>query len=536
MSTWQIDELGSIGCRWRDRSRPARLAVVFVHGFQGDELATWTYKPKRWRRWFRRKDPVSVFDLLMRDDRLLEDRESLPCDLYSLRHRGGIGSPADIDDAANGLRTLIDSYIVDLPVVLVAHSFGGLACRRTVLDALEYSPQEFRILGLLMFGTPNNGTEIARAAKALGSGAGADMEPFNDALARLNREWAEHVVNGGDPDVAPHERAPVLCRFVVGSQDKVVPPNSAATLASFAELKELPCGHLALVKARDRNDPVYVLIADFLYRAEEASRRGAGERALLELTYRLRQATLAGRWVRQEEERVQLDLIPGDPHWLQCQVRNRRQGGLAQRRFHVCVYLSGQRPERKIDFNWEVGRGNMSEQEYGALTHQLQVDPTQFFSVQRLFVRQGEAEETYAALDPIVEPGWVLMPFEAEKIHEGRPYDLLELEFTTRVDRRQGWYFYYLPRTVGERLEVTFVAPFKAQPILGLGSGSELEEPVRSGNHFVHRISAARPLPVGRTVIWVYPEARPEVSAPPQRDEGPPGAATITRGDGDGES
>ncbi len=510
MNDWQ--ELGNSGRCLPHPSPPARLAAVFVHGFQGDELETWTYQAKRFG-FLPRGKPVVLFDLLE------NDRKLPACDFYSLRHRGGITSPTDIDLAAGALETLIRTYIPEeQPVALIAHSFGGLACRQAILNLLEDPRQRFHIAGLMMFGTPNNGTEIARAAKALGSAAAADMTPFNDALAELNREWAERIVNGGDPDSDPAQRAQLLCRYVVGSEDKVVKPSSAATLASFAELEVLSCGHVALVKPWNRDHPAYKLIAGFLRQVEEASARSTGERALRELTTRLRRVSLgqrrelgddrrpglAGRWVRREEERIRLD-EGEESSWLECRVRNRRWGGLAQRRFEICVFLTGQQPELEIDFSWEIGRGNLGEREFADLGQRV----SGLFDVGKLTVTQGGKEVEYRPCEPIVEAGWTLMAFEAASaIEEERPYELLELEFATVVDRGQGWYIYQLDRTVAERLELVFEAPFKVQYIDFLGGGAKFEGPTPSGSHYLHRASVDRALPIGRGVVWVYPREK----------------------------
>ena len=505
MVGWEKKELGRFGRSWRNIERPARLAVVFVHGFQGDDLETWTYTSKSWFGFGSKKERVELFDLLTTDKAL---EEALPCDYYSLSHRGSMASPADISDTAHGLKTFIKTYVAkDLPVVLIAHSFGGLVCRQAILYMLENGEEDFRIAGLMMFGTPNNGTEMARAAKLLGSsGAATDMAPFNKALAELNRDWAARVTNGGDPDAPPGHRASLLCRFVVGDQDKIVPRASAGTLASFADLEYLPYGHIEMVKPRNRDDPSYRLISSFLLEAEQASVRRTGESVVSHLTHRLRQATLNGRWVREEEEHIHLDTTD-DPNWLSCEVCNIRRGGLAQRRFHICIFLTDQRPgDQKIDFNWELRRGNLTEQEFVDLSSLLRDDPTKLFRVDTLTVHQGGAEVKYVAREPLAQRGWVIFRFEASQpIAEERPYDDLTLKFTTRVDRRQGWYHYGVGRTVAERLKVTFVAPFQAPHINTLMRGADFRPPTFDGKHYIHKVTVDKPLPLGRGVIWIYP-------------------------------
>ena len=523
MSDWdEKRKLDGAGYSWRRKKRTPHLAAVFVHGFEGDALGTWTYPPAATlrelvdpRNWFGSRESVELFKLLIEDAEL---EAELACDYYSFAHNAGFTSKSAIGNTAGDLLTFIESYVAPnrVPVVLIAHSFGGLVCRQAILDLLKKSREAFPVAGLMMLGTPNNGTEIAHLARKLGSGSGADMTPLNDELADLNKGWAASIL-GADPDVPPGHRASLLCRFVVGIEDRIVPESSAGNLARFADLKYVGCGHQKLVKPSGYNDRSYLLIRNFLRDAKEAMIRRTGERAARYITHRIREATLTGRWVREEEAEIVLKTT-GDPHWLRCRVRNVRRGGLTQRRFNLCIYLAGQRPAtEKIDFGWGLGQGNLTKQQYAALGGRLTEEPTRLLEVEELTVRQGDTAVEYTALEPRVGHGWALLPFETpQPILEDRPYDELVVTFTTRVNRGHDWYHWELERTVAERLTLVFVAPFEAKHINTLARAARFTPPTPSGDGYIHRVTAEQPLPLGRSVTWVFPRVR--ASTPPTEE------------------
>ncbi len=63
-----MKDLGDAGARSWPPCESARLNVVFVHGFQGDHLATWTYKTKaKGLRFWEKLKLVQLFDLLAKD-------------------------------------------------------------------------------------------------------------------------------------------------------------------------------------------------------------------------------------------------------------------------------------------------------------------------------------------------------------------------------------------------------------------------------------------------------------------------------------
>ena len=433
---WLVKDHGTAGKSWIHPGA-ARLNVVFVHGFQGDHLATWTFSKREGLLPFvGLKESASLFDLLR------DDGDLIPCNYFSVGHRARIRTQEDLESAGGLVVTFLRDYVPSpetrAPIVLIAHSFGGLACRVAILSLLRDLGDDLPIVGLMMMGTPNTGTEIARAASALGAAAGDDMRPFDLKLAELNRRWSESVVNGGDPNLDPAQRASLLCWSVVGTVDDVVPRASAAALASFSTIEYVPKGHIDLVKARNRDDATYAVIARFIRKAEAASRQRDGERAIAKLTYGLRRASLAGRWVVDEEERIRLE-SEGDPSRLRCTVSNVRMGGLASRSFNVGVWLTGYRPAGTIDYEWEIGQGILTKQNYARFTGAGGSGFDQYFSVTALSVRQNGRNGDFTAKGSTKDAASTVLHFEApEWFREDEPVESLSLSFTAIVDRARG--------------------------------------------------------------------------------------------------
>ena len=189
-------------------------------------------------------------------------------------------------------------------------------------------------------------------------------------------------------------------------------------------------------------------------------------------------------------------------------MRNVRRGGLARSRFTVAVWISNHRPDATIDLDWEFGRGVLSEQEFARLTASAEEDLDQYCSIAKLCLSQGSVQGDFRRLPLESGPGWFLLHFEApEGTAEGEPYDRLEIEISSFVDRRQGWFYYGLPRTVSDRLAVSFRAPFEYGVVPRLGRGSTFSGPTLIGKDYLTEVKAEGPVPMGRTIVWIYGQA-----------------------------
>lgn len=511
--------LGDAGYALEPAPADAFLNVVFVHGFKGNALDTWTWRPSApiWSFWRARPEGVLLPVLLSR-------HSAVPCRYYTVAHSAGIRSPTDIERAAGVLSTFIKTAVLPrarLPVVLVAHSFGGLACREAILGQLEHE-EDPCVIGLLMLGTPNAGTEIARMPEWLGSGSGRDMAPFNDRLARLNREWARRVVNGGHPDESPAQRAPIECWAAVGTEDRVVTGASASTLASFADVYTLNKGHVQLPKASGPGDLTYSLVERFIQVCRGYSQERSREWAARTLAHRLRSATRRMPLVRRET--VQIGLRASDlPHVHACRVVEQREGGMLGQRTTLCLACSGLAPEIDIEFEWEIGQGAMQRADFDRMVARGQSLIDDYFRVRALSVSQGGREGDLVRVGHEAGEGWHARHYRApDWFDHTRPYDVLRLEADTYTDTRQGWMHYSTRRTVTERLELSFAAPFPFSAVARLGRGSRLGQPTPAGDVLVSRARVEGPVSVGRQMVWIYHDPTSAPAPPTVQPATPP--------------
>jgi pimeloyl-ACP methyl ester carboxylesterase len=273
--------------------------LLFVHGFSLD-LTSWHYQ---WTG--------------------LSDR--FRCVLFDLRWHGQSGRPptGDVSLAAFGhdVGSVLDEVAPDRPVVLVAHSMGGMA----TLALAESRPELFgpRIAGVVLLGTaasdllrgvigsarelvrPRLGTMTQAAARvnrirqALLAG-GADMGHVVARLTQFGPDPPAHVVDhivglasrsqsglwtdglAGMMELdlrhAIH-RVKVPTLVTVGDRDHITPPSLSVALAS-----ELPdgrlelierAGHMAMLERHEEfNDLVATFASEVLVEGNRVSRQG----------------------------------------------------------------------------------------------------------------------------------------------------------------------------------------------------------------------------------------------------------------------
>jgi len=122
-------------------------ALLFVHGFLGDALTTWTAK-----------DASESFPSLLATDATLSDY-----DIFLFQYVTKDFHPPQIANIADQLRFAIDQHILSKRLVLIGHSMGGLVCMHYILKLLEQSdPRAQFIAGLLLYGSPMTGVEMGQ--------------------------------------------------------------------------------------------------------------------------------------------------------------------------------------------------------------------------------------------------------------------------------------------------------------------------------------------------------------------------------------
>lgn len=201
-----------------------RVAVVFVHGFGGDERETWDTFAKA----------------------VCADPRVADWDVHSF----GYATHLRVDlrriwRADPGLRPIAKALVTAMTrttpfnqyerLVLVAHSMGGLVVQRAVLDS---EPLRYLTDLVVLFGTPSGGLRganwVARLKPQL-----RDMSQNGQFIKTLRRDWND-LWAAGDPGF----------RFwtVAGSEDEFVPRSSS--LDPFLEEQQaiVPGNHLQIVR------------------------------------------------------------------------------------------------------------------------------------------------------------------------------------------------------------------------------------------------------------------------------------------------
>jgi pimeloyl-ACP methyl ester carboxylesterase len=500
-------QLGESGVAWVDAAARNRLAAVFVHGWGGDCEQTWTWRPPRLQRLISRRS-VLLFDLLIHE-------KGLAWDYYSVRHDAKALSLVEIDAVAGLVRQFVESYVRYPAVVFVAHSLGGLAARQAALDLLELQGNaRFPIVGLLLLGTPNSGTQLARYWRLALSVSAREMQPLGERLTQINQRWTTRMINGGDPRLSLENRANLLCWNAVGQKDRVVPKSSASSLSFLGDIKTLPGGHRSLPKVSAVTDLAFVLLKDFLAAAAAAAAEKPIHRAAEVLADELRRSSLNAAWTQTEEEHITL-WDAGDAGHFQCRIHSQRRGGVAQRTLEVCLRLQAlAAPPRNFAFEYSIGQGLLDGKEFGDFARGLASDAvvTQHLVIEEFYVVQNGIQHDYAPDgEPQRGPGWVVLSFScAGDLREGESYERFELKVRTLVPKGIGWYSYESTRTVLEHLVVSMDAPFSlvCRPRLGEGT----DTPRTIGN--LSEVSAKGPVPRGSEVDWIFVENEKSDSHP----------------------
>lgn len=226
----------------RDRL-DAKRAIVFLHGFSGNEEDTW-----------------GKFPLLLGVEDALRD-----WDIYSLGYntsllpdiRGIWSSDPDLPTLAKHLQTRINldplGRYEDL--AFIAHSMGGLVMQKAIVedDALTA-----RIRFLLLMGTPSAGLNKAKSG-FFWKRSIKNMSSNSAFIKGLRRQWNERF----------EKRYPFQFTVVAGDKDQFVPPDSS--LGPFdASLQRVILGdHLSMVKPDDRKAESFKLVMAILAHESE---------------------------------------------------------------------------------------------------------------------------------------------------------------------------------------------------------------------------------------------------------------------------
>lgn len=231
-----------------------QAAIVFVHGFGGGASDTWGMFPE----FIRNRAELAGWDVLS-----LGYSTNLRVDLVGLW-----SADPDIRRIAGLLAT--HAKLGELKdygaLAFVAHSMGGLAVQRALLDDAELRG---RVRHVLCYGTPSGGLVKAWLGR-LFKPQMRDMWTDSAFITGLRAEWTGQFAANGS------KRHPFHLTLIAGERDEFVPPRSSQEPFGAADFPDVakhvvPGNHIEMVKPeRADNLSVAVLANTLIGRAAPA--------------------------------------------------------------------------------------------------------------------------------------------------------------------------------------------------------------------------------------------------------------------------
>jgi pimeloyl-ACP methyl ester carboxylesterase len=235
LSKYKVDDFtGRVDIDIHVKSKPKNRAIIFVHGWTGDQ--------DTFGRW-----PAFFWD----EFRCANEVFKYPSGLMS-------HSPSTVY-VADALANRIRNKFADSRLALIAHSLGGLVVRRCIVSAQEQDDRlDFDVRNISFVASPHDGSVLAKAASRIpfiSSEQVQELTNSNALLFDLNKRWATWV----------RHYVPKTCRLqsLFGTADKIVGGvNAIGTSEDVIPI--LGKDHTNIVKPADPSDDVALTVRRFL--------------------------------------------------------------------------------------------------------------------------------------------------------------------------------------------------------------------------------------------------------------------------------
>lgn len=203
--------------------------LLLVHGFSGNSSETFGVTP----------------------DMLVNNEDFDGWDVFSIGYSSDIfpsigkglwSVNPNISKIASYLNTLLENQFGDYKrIAFVAHSMGGLAVQRAILDAEENVRQ--KISHVLFFGTPSAGLKKAGWVKFWNTQL-KDLDANSDFVKKLRQEWSEFFKNG----------MAFKLKTIAGSKDEFVPVGSSLDPFDKKYQGVIEGNHISMIKPINMDD------------------------------------------------------------------------------------------------------------------------------------------------------------------------------------------------------------------------------------------------------------------------------------------
>ena len=232
------------GVIWSHENRQNKDVVLLVHGWNGDKINTWS----------------QLIRLFLTDESLSQ------YDIATFGYSTGCFFPhPGVVEVAEQLDDFITKKLKNYDRVhIVAHSLGGLAARRYIVDVLKKRGNgSLRVEHLLLLGTPNEGARwfVTLVGSIFCGRQASQAARTSDFISELRVDWIKHVQNGGRQDLAARSRKNIPTLGVVASDDILVERRSAS---SYLFDRDVRSGHTEMKELKSHADATYIILANYL--------------------------------------------------------------------------------------------------------------------------------------------------------------------------------------------------------------------------------------------------------------------------------
>ncbi|MHB8580000.1 MAG: alpha/beta hydrolase [Ignavibacteriaceae bacterium] len=213
--------------------------IIFIHGLGGNESKTW-----------------GNFKNIIKNDSDFSKYNIQYFNYSSSRFKlVPFKKYAKIQTLADGLKTEIFTKYQDDEVILVAHSMGGLIARKYLVNEV-INNRAINVNKLLLFATPNNGSELAKIPNVVTRITTIpQMRKNSDFLESLMETWKALGLNNF-----------VQTLYVAGDEDKIVNIQSAHNYWDNDEIQTLTKkNHRDIIQPANENDSSYIIFKKFVF-------------------------------------------------------------------------------------------------------------------------------------------------------------------------------------------------------------------------------------------------------------------------------
>ncbi|MDR6983163.1 pimeloyl-ACP methyl ester carboxylesterase/tetratricopeptide (TPR) repeat protein [Rheinheimera pacifica] len=253
-----------------DSDKKDGLAVIFIHGLNGDARETWmrnkTDESTLWPRWLASDTDCSVW-LLAYDAKL------------SNWQNNAMPLPDQGDSVLETLST--EEGLRNRPLLLIGHSMGGLVIKTLISHGrtkgvARYKNVVSRIHGVVFIATPHNGSQMATLAKYLSvvlrtNPQVGDMKIHDAHIRSLHHQFLAYF-NEPDTNVAVRTFAETkgvligkrFLRLNLGPTKLVVDPSSSEPHVPNEIAIPLPEDHISICKLENKESQLYKSLLNFI--------------------------------------------------------------------------------------------------------------------------------------------------------------------------------------------------------------------------------------------------------------------------------